>query len=443
MATTPNLLITHIEANQSQKEVTANEAFDTLDEGLAGELVHNMASDANYTLDTTEPAKEHENLVLHITDTGVVLTAQRDIILPANKQLHVGWNDTAQTLRFKTATGAAFSVAAGSVRLFYIDAAGDAVAVADDSGGATFPNFTDLLDSPANYTGQAGKVVKVKGTEDGVEFLTESAATGVFWSLPYKGALVDLAADILAVNATSGYTVVWDTEVRDTDGLVDLGTNATRITIPSGVLKCRLHGAIATDNVSASTPMLVRVRKNGTTFQEWRQDIDNGYTNPTVQVQTPVLDVSATDYFELQISVSGDTNIDIKAGSYFELQVIETDTAQQPPYDLGFFYSGKPINSQEVFRMEAVRDWTHPDPGTGSTGEARVASTGNVAFSVKRNGTQYATVTFNISASGTWAFDAASDEAFSAGDTLTVVAPATADATLEDIAIFIKGLRNT
>ena len=189
--------------------------------------------------------------------------------------------------------------------------------------------------------------------------------------------------------------------------------------------------------------MLVRVRKNGTTFQEWRQDIDNGFTNPTVQVQTPVLDVSATDYFELQISVSGDTNIDIKAGSYFELQVIETDTAQQPPYDLGFFYSGKPTNSQEVFRMEAVRDWTHPDPGTGSTGEARVASTGNVAFSVKRNGTQYATVTFNISASGTWAFDAASDEAFSAGDTLTVVAPATADATLEDIAIFIKGLRNT
>ncbi len=110
-------------------------------------------------------------------------------------------------------------------------------------------------------------------------------------------------------------------------------------------------------------------------------------------------------------------------------------------YDLGFFYSGKPTDSQEVFRMESVRAWTHPDPGTGSTGEARVASTGNVAFSVRRNGTQYATVTFNISASGTWAFDAAADENFAAGDTLTVLAPATADATLEDIAIFLKGLR--
>lgn len=443
MATTPNLLITHIEANQSQKEVTANEAFDTIDEGLAGELVHDMASDANYTLDTSEPAKEHENLVLHITDTGVVLTAQRDIILPDQKQLHVGWNDTAQTLRFKTAAGAAFSVAAGSVRLFYIDDGNDAVAVADDSGGASFPDFTDLLDTPAAYTGHGSKVVKVKAAEDGLEFLTESAATGVFWAQPFKGALVDLASDILAVNATAGYDVVWDTELRDTDAFVDLGTNATRITVPSGIAKARLHASIATANVSAGNGIVLRFKKNGATVAEYAQHISGEFSNPVSQVHTHVLDVSATDYFELQVLLESDTNIDIKAGSYFELEVVETDTAQSPPYDIGFFYSGKPTNAQEVFRMEAVRDWTHPDPGTGSTGEARVASTANVAFSVRKNGTQYATVTFNISAAGTWAFDAASDEAFSAGDTLTVLAPATADTTLEDIAIFIKGLRNT
>lgn len=441
MATTPNLLITHIEANQSQKEVTANEAFDTLDEGLAGELVHNMASDANYTLDTTEPAKEHENLVLHITDTGVVLTTTRDIILPDNQQLHVGWNDTAQTIRFKTAAGAAFSVTAGSVRLFYIDDGGDAVAVADDSGGAAFPDFTDLGDTPGAYAGQAGKVVKVNGAATGLEFLTESAATGVFWAQPYKGALVDLASDITAVNATAGYNVIWDTEVRDTNAFVDLGTNATRITIPSGITLVRFHGSIATANMSAGEGFIVRLRKNGTAFDEYRQDTSSEFSNPTNQFTTPVIAVSAADYFELQVYMESDTNIDIKAGSYFECQVLETDTAQNPPYDIGFFYSGKPTNGQEVFRMEAVRDFTHPDPGTGSTGEARVASTGNVAFSAKRNGVQYATVTFNISATGTWAFDAASDEDFVAGDTLTFTAPATADTTLEDIAIFLKGIR--
>lgn len=441
MATTPNLLITHIEANQSQKEVTANEAFDTLDEGLAGELVHNMASDANYTLVTTEPSKEHENLVLHITDTGVVLTTTRDIILPDQKQLHVAWNDTAQTLRFKTAAGAAFSVVAGSVRLFYIDVTGDAVAVADDSGGATFPDFTDLGDTPGTYSGQAGKVVKVNGGATALEFVTESAATGVFWSLPHKGALIDLASDITAVNATAGYDVVFDTEVRDTDAFVDLGTNPTRITIPSGILLAKLHGSVVTANMSAGQGFIVRLKKNGVAIDEYRQDASSEFSNPTCQFSTPVIPVSNTDYFELNVFMESDTNIDIKAGSYLSLEVVETDTAQNPPYDLGFFYSGKPINSQEVFRMEAVRDWTHPDPGTGSTGEARVASTGNVAFSAKRNGSQYATVTFNASASGTWAFDAAADEDFVAGDTLTVTAPATADATLEDIAIFIKGLR--
>lgn len=112
------------------------------------------------------------------------------------------------------------------------------------------------------------------------------------------------------------------------------------------------------------------------------------------------------------------------------------------PYDFGMFFVGIPTNAQEVFRMEAVRGFTIADGAPNSTGEARVASTGNVAFSVKKNGTQFATVTFNISASGTWAFDAASDEVFSAGDTLTIVAPATADATLEDISIFVKGFRS-
>jgi hypothetical protein len=34
MTTTPNLLIDHIAANQAQKEVTANAAFDALDKAL-------------------------------------------------------------------------------------------------------------------------------------------------------------------------------------------------------------------------------------------------------------------------------------------------------------------------------------------------------------------------------------------------------------------------
>lgn len=46
------------------------------------------------------------------------------------------------------------------------------VAIADGASA-----FTDLTDVPASYTGQAGKVAVVKGTEDGLEFTAASSVT--------------------------------------------------------------------------------------------------------------------------------------------------------------------------------------------------------------------------------------------------------------------------
>lgn len=444
MATTANLNITHIEANQSQKEVTANEAFDVLDEAVAGDLVHDMASDANYTLDTTQPAAEHENLMLHITDTGVLLTTTRDIILPSNPQLHIAFNDTAQTLNFKTSGGVAFGVSAGGVRLFYIeDTSFDAIPVSDDSGGSTLA-FTALTDTPSAYAGgDALKHVRVNAAEDALEFVTPATVTGVFWSLPYKGALVDLNAALTAINASSGYTIVWDQEARDTDAFVDLGSNDTRITVPAGFPRVRLKASIQVINLTADNAFSIRILKNGAVMAENAGQAETGLTTLSIQVMTHVLDVSAADFFEVEIETQSDTNIDISIGTWFELEVVEVDTATTPPYDIGFFFSTKPLNSQEVFRMEALRNFTHVDPPAGATAEARVAGSEDRSFSVARNGSQYATVRFNISATGVWAFDSAADEVFVAGDTLTIIAPSTADSTLEDIAIFLDGVRNT
>lgn len=116
------------------------------------------------------------------------------------------------------------------------------------------------------------------------------------------------------------------------------------------------------------------------------------------------------------------------------------------PYDFGVFFSGLPTASQEIFRMEAVRGFTIPDGAPGSTANAAVESTGTAVFSIRKNGVQFATVTWVAGSptdnTGTWAFDAAADESFVAGDLLTMVAPDPADATLEDIAIFVKGARD-
>ncbi|MBK8139545.1 MAG: hypothetical protein IPK52_27660 [Chloroflexi bacterium] len=47
--------------------------------------------------------------------------------------------------------------------------------VAVGSGGAVA--FTDLTDAPSSYTGEAGKVVAVNGTETGLEFVTVGGGT--------------------------------------------------------------------------------------------------------------------------------------------------------------------------------------------------------------------------------------------------------------------------
>jgi hypothetical protein len=131
MATTPNLLITHIETNQSQKEVTANEGLDILDEAVAGEFTHEFIADANYTLVTTTPDFEHRNFRIIMTDTVVTLTATRDVYFPNQKQMHLCRNETAQSLRFGVSGQTLVTVPAGEESLIFIDGSGNAQELAN------------------------------------------------------------------------------------------------------------------------------------------------------------------------------------------------------------------------------------------------------------------------------------------------------------------------
>jgi len=111
MTTTTNFGITHMASSQASREVTFNEALNKLDGFLAGELVHDMASDADYTL----VANEDENLTFKITDTGANLTAARNIVLPNRAIMHIAENAMGNTfdLVFKTAAGTGVTVADG------------------------------------------------------------------------------------------------------------------------------------------------------------------------------------------------------------------------------------------------------------------------------------------------------------------------------------------
>lgn len=70
---------------------------------------------------------------------------------------------------------------------------------AGGGGGAT--NFRQLTDTPDSYLGQAGKFVKVKLTENGLEFVTETLFDGDYNSLSNKP---DLSVYQLSSTAFSG-----------------------------------------------------------------------------------------------------------------------------------------------------------------------------------------------------------------------------------------------
>lgn len=103
-------------------------------------------------------------------------------------------------------------------------------------------------------------------------------------------------------------------------------------------------------------------------------------------------------------------------------------------YDIATFYPGVPGSSQLVMRWQAPRAVTVPSGATNSQASAGTAATGSTTFTIKKNGTSVGTIAW--SASGTaGTFTVSSTVSLAAGDVLTITGPATADATLADIAI--------
>ncbi len=122
MPTTPNLNLTHVEESQNQKEVTANEALDGLDQALAGHETadFDFPSDANYT---PTPADARGSLSFDVVSTFGSLSATRDLIVPTAAKLYVIVNSTTggQAINVTTSGGTGILVENGTRRLLYCD----------------------------------------------------------------------------------------------------------------------------------------------------------------------------------------------------------------------------------------------------------------------------------------------------------------------------------
>lgn len=110
-------------------------------------------------------------------------------------------------------------------------------------------------------------------------------------------------------------------------------------------------------------------------------------------------------------------------------------------YDVAATYLGSPVASEVILVHTFAQAVTFPSGAGSSKGKALTAATASTEFSVTKNGTEVATMTW--AAAGTVpTFDFDSETTYSIGDYLTVVAPGTADDTLADLGYTIVGTRN-
>jgi hypothetical protein len=110
--------------------------------------------------------------------------------------------------------------------------------------------------------------------------------------------------------------------------------------------------------------------------------------------------------------------------------------------DFPVFAAGVGVNAQMLLRVQMTRQIMFPAGAALSKATASVAATGSTTFTLKKNGTPFATVVFAVSGTtGTWT--QAADAQFAAGDILEIDGPATHDTTLANIGITLAGCKGT
>lgn len=235
MTTSSNLDIEHLVASASAPEVPVNEAFDLIDSCIADQVTIDFASDADLTLSTTGDAPQQwQYLSVKLTDTGVVLTTGRNVIVPDNKKTYLIFNSTAHELTVKTAAGTGIAVSASGVEYLYCD--GTNVVAATGGGAAlsaivqdTSPQLGGDLDTNSNMINESkgsdiasastltiptdGNFFDVTGTTTITAFSAVSVGTEI--TLQFDGALTltHHATDLILPGSANITTAAGDTAI--------------------------------------------------------------------------------------------------------------------------------------------------------------------------------------------------------------------------------------
>lgn len=223
MTQTPNLLLDHIAASQSQKEVTANAGLDGLDKALCQPTVVAM-TDADLTL---TDAQMLGNMYLSFTGT---LTAARTITVPSHAKLILIENNTTGgfALNVTLPSGTPITFNNSDLKLLYCNggtslkivsapaAATNPYDIGCSSPGTpgasailmrfvavraiTFPSGMSLSKAIANTAATASATFSIK--KNGTSFATFAfSASGTSATFTAASATAFAAGDILTITA--------------------------------------------------------------------------------------------------------------------------------------------------------------------------------------------------------------------------------------------------
>jgi len=168
-------------------------------------------------------------------------------------------------------------------------------------------------------------------------------------------------------------------------------------------------------------------------------EIDYALYEVSGEIQTGVHDFH--DKTAVTTSVESDDELVLYDASAFVYKRITQANygGSAKPYDIGIMKADKPSASEVLLRYPVPRTVYFDYDCSPGQAIADVAATAETVFNVKKDGATFCTITFAIS--GTTGTFSGEDRTFVTGEILTLEAPASADATLADLAFSICGVR--
>ena len=126
----------------------------------------------------------------------------------------------------------------------------------------------------------------------------------------YVGCALNISTSTQSIATNTGTSILFDTEVIDTDGFHSIVTNTDRITIPAGKAGKYLCTVAITMAANSTGARVVNLAKNGTTA--YGMTFPATATGASFGITTYILDLAVADYITASMFHTGGVSLNVQ-----------------------------------------------------------------------------------------------------------------------------------